>query len=83
MATAYRNRCQALGEGTFIPAYPPPFKSTCLRITIKLTLHKAFIRSATIHTCLTSEFESDKDLMELQRLQNKVLRITGNDLRRA
>jgi hypothetical protein len=55
---------------TFIRAYSL-FKSERLSAKIKLTLHKALIRSVR-------EFAADTNLMKLQRLQNRVLRTIGN-----
>jgi hypothetical protein len=65
---------------TFIRAYSI-FKSEQLSPNIKLTLHKALIRS--IMTCASPAWDSaaDTHLMKLQHLQNKVLRTTGNYLR--
>jgi hypothetical protein len=40
--------------------------------SIRLTLHKALIRSAMTQACLVWEFEPDTHVLKLQRLQNKV-----------
>jgi hypothetical protein len=50
----------------------------CLRANIKLTLRKALIRPVMTYTCATWELAADTYLLKLQRLQNKVLRTTGN-----
>jgi hypothetical protein len=52
------------------------FKSKRLCTNIKLTLHKALVRSVVTYACPAWEFAAD--LLKLQRLQNKVLRTTGN-----
>jgi hypothetical protein len=52
--------------------------SECLSANIKLTLHKARIRSVMTHACPTWELAADTYLLKLQRLQNKVLHTTGN-----
>jgi hypothetical protein len=54
------------------------FKSKQLNTNIKLTLHKALIRSVMIYACPAWEFAADTHLLKLQRLQNKVLRTIGN-----
>jgi hypothetical protein len=53
-------------------------KSERLSANIKLTLHKAMIKS--VINCTSSDWElaADTYLLKLQRLQNKVLRTTGN-----
>jgi hypothetical protein len=51
------------------------FKSE--RLSTKLTLHTALIRSVTIYACPAWEFAADVHLMKLQWLQNKVLCTTG------
>jgi hypothetical protein len=48
---------------------------------IKLTLHKALIRSVMTYASPAWEFAADTHLVKLQRLQNKDLRTTGNFLR--
>jgi hypothetical protein len=62
---------------TFIIIYPL-FKSEQLNTNIILTLFKALIRSIMTYACLDWEFSADNHLMKLQRLQNKVLCITGD-----
>jgi hypothetical protein len=57
------------------------FKSERLSINIKLTLHKALIRSVMTQACSVWEFAADTLLIKLQRLENKVHRSTGNFLR--
>jgi hypothetical protein len=54
------------------------FKSEQLRANIKITLHKALSRSVMTYACSSWEFETDKHLIKLQRLQNKVLRTNDN-----
>jgi hypothetical protein len=54
------------------------FKSECSSVNIKLTLHKALIRSVMTHVRPAWELAADTCLFKLQRLQNKVLRSTGN-----
>jgi hypothetical protein len=54
------------------------FKTEHLSTNIKLTLHKALIRSVMICACPTWEFAADAHLLKLQCLQNKVLCTTGN-----
>jgi hypothetical protein len=66
---------------TFIRLYSL-FKSERLSVNIKVTLHKALIRSIMTYACPTWEFASETYLLKLQRLQNKVLRAIGNLPRR-
>jgi hypothetical protein len=66
---------------TFIRIYSL-FKSERLSATIKLTLHKALLRSVMTYACPAWEFATKCHLLKLQRLQNKVLRTTGNFLKR-
>jgi hypothetical protein len=54
------------------------FKSEHLSANIKLTLHKALIRSVMTYTCSALEFAADTHLLKLQRLQNKVLHTIRN-----
>jgi hypothetical protein len=58
------------------------FKSERLSANIKLTIHKALIRSVMIYAYPARDFAADTHLMKLQRLQNRVLRSTGNFPRR-
>jgi hypothetical protein len=58
------------------------FKSERLSANIKVTLHKALIRSVMTYACPAWEFAADTHLLKLQRLQNKVLRTIGNFPRR-
>jgi hypothetical protein len=67
---------------TFIREYSL-FRSERLSTNIKLTLHKALIRSVMTYASPAREFAADTHLMKLQRLQNKVLRTTGNFPRHA
>jgi hypothetical protein len=62
---------------TFIRIYSL-FKSERLSANVKLTFHKALIRSVMAYACPAWEFAADTHLLKLQRLQNKVLRTTGN-----
>jgi hypothetical protein len=62
---------------TFIRIYSL-FKCEHLSTNIKLTLHKALIRSVMTYSCPTWESVADTYLLKLQRLQNKVLCPTGN-----
>jgi hypothetical protein len=62
---------------TFIRIYSL-FKSERLSANIKLTLHKALIRSVMTYACHAWEFAAECHLLKLQRLQNKVLRTIGN-----
>jgi hypothetical protein len=54
------------------------FKSERLSANIKPTLKKALIRSIMTHVSLAWEFAANTHLLQLQRLQNKVLHTTGN-----
>jgi hypothetical protein len=49
---------------------------------MKLTLHKALIRSVKTYACPALEFAAECHLLKLQRLQNKVLCTNGNFPRR-
>jgi hypothetical protein len=62
---------------TFIRIYSL-FNSERLSTNIKLTLHKALIRSVMTYACPTWKLAADTYLLKLQRLQNKVLRTIGN-----
>jgi hypothetical protein len=57
-------------------------KSEKLSIKTKMTLYKALIRSKMTYACPAWESAADSHLMKLQRLQNKVLRVTGGLPRR-
>jgi hypothetical protein len=57
------------------------FRSERLNANIKLTLHKALIRSVITYACPAWEFAREWHLMKLQRMQNKVLHTSGNFLR--
>jgi hypothetical protein len=54
------------------------FKSERLSANIKLTLHKAQIRSIITYVCPAWKLAADTYLLKLQRLQNKFLRIIGS-----
>jgi hypothetical protein len=62
---------------TFIRVYSL-FRSELLSANIKLTLHKALIRSIMTYACPACKFVTDTHLLKLQRLKNKVLRTVGN-----
>jgi hypothetical protein len=66
---------------TFIRVYSV-LKSGRLSANIKLTLHKALIRSVMNYASPAWEFAVDTQIIKLQRLQNKVLRTIGNFPRR-
>jgi hypothetical protein len=57
-------------------------KSERLCANIKLTLHKALIRSVMTYACPAWEFGAECRLLKLQRLQNMVLRTIVNFPRR-
>jgi hypothetical protein len=65
---------------TFIRIYSL-FKSEWLSANIKVTLHKALIRSVMTHACPAWEFAAESHLLKLKGLQNRVLRTIGNFLR--
>jgi hypothetical protein len=62
---------------TFIRIYSL-FKSESLSASIKLTFHKAMIRSVMTYACPAWESAADTYLLKLQCMQNKVLRTIGN-----
>jgi hypothetical protein len=62
---------------TFIGVYSI-FKSGRLSPNIKLTLHKAVIRSVMTYACAAREFATETHLLKLQSLQYKILRTIGN-----
>jgi hypothetical protein len=66
---------------TFIRVYSL-FKSERLSANIKMTIHKARIRSVMTYACPAWEFAAECHLLKLQRLQNKVLRTIVNFPRR-
>jgi hypothetical protein len=68
---------EAMHFRTFIRIYSL-FESERLSANIKLTLHKALIRSVITYACSAWEFAAECHLLKLQRLQNKVLRTIGN-----
>jgi hypothetical protein len=53
------------------------FRSEQLSANSKQSLHKTLIRSVKTYACPAWEFAEDAHLLKLQRLQNKVLRISG------
>jgi hypothetical protein len=55
---------------TFIRTHPL-FRSERLSANIKLTLHKALIRSAVTYVCPALEFAAETRPLKLQRVQNK------------
>jgi hypothetical protein len=72
---------EAKAFGTFIRVYLL-FKSERLSANIKLTLHKALIRSVMTFASPALEFAADTHLMKLQHLQNKLLGTIDNYPRR-
>jgi hypothetical protein len=66
---------------TFIRIYSLLY-SERLSTNIKLTLHKALIRSIMTYACPASEFAAHNHLLKLQLLQNNFLRTIGNFPRR-
>jgi hypothetical protein len=54
------------------------FRSKCLSANLKLTICKALIISVMTYVRPAWELVADTYLLKLQRLQNKVLRNTGN-----
>jgi hypothetical protein len=54
------------------------FKSEPLSANIKVTLYKALISSLITYACPAWELAADTYLLNLQRLQNKILQTTGN-----
>jgi hypothetical protein len=54
------------------------FKNEHLSANIKLTLHKALIRSVMNYACPVWELVADIYLLKLQRVQNKVLHTIGS-----
>jgi hypothetical protein len=57
-------------------------KSVRLNANINLTVLKALIRSVMTYACPAWEFAADIRLLKSQRLQNRLLRTTGNFPRR-
>jgi hypothetical protein len=53
-------------------------KNERLNVNIKLTIHKALIRSVMTYACPAWELAADIHLLKLQCLQNKVLHTIGN-----
>jgi hypothetical protein len=66
---------------TFVQIYSL-LKSETLSIKTKKTLYKALIRSKMTYACPALESAPGTHLLKLQRLQNKVLRVTGGLPRR-
>jgi hypothetical protein len=58
--------------------YYIPCSKERLSANIKLTLHKALIRSVITYACPAWEFAVENHLLKLQLVQNKVLRTIGN-----
>jgi hypothetical protein len=71
------DRSQGLQNITIIRIYSL-FKSEQLSANIRVTLHKALIRSVMTYDYPAWQFAAECLLLKLQRLQNKVLRTTGN-----
>jgi hypothetical protein len=76
MATSHYNKATAR-KGVFCAVRAEARKPSS-SAKIKLTLHKALIRSVMTYACPAREMAGDVCLLELQRLQNRVLRTTGN-----
>jgi hypothetical protein len=74
-------RIEAKAFRTFIRLYSL-FKSERLNASIKLTLLKALIRSVMTYACPACELAAETRLLNLHRLQNRVLRNIGNVSRR-
>jgi hypothetical protein len=53
-------------------------KLTSTSTSTKLTLHRALIGSVMTYACPAWEIAAEIHLLKLQRLQNSVLRTTGN-----
>jgi hypothetical protein len=53
-------------------------KSGRLNINIKLELSKALIKSIMTYACPSWEYAADVHHLKLQRLQNRVLRVSTN-----
>jgi hypothetical protein len=66
---------------TFIRLYSL-FKNERLKANIKLNPLKALIKCVMTFVCPAWEFAAEIHLLKLQRLQNRVLRTTGNFSRR-
>jgi hypothetical protein len=62
---------------TFVRIYSL-WKSERLSAKIKLTLHKALIRTVITYAFPAWELAVDTELLKLQRLQDKILRTIGN-----
>jgi hypothetical protein len=56
-------------------------KSERLSIKSKMTLYKALVRPKMSYACPTWESAADTRFIELQHLQNKILRVIGGFLR--
>jgi hypothetical protein len=72
----YIEMIEAKAFRTFITIYSL-FKSEPISPKIKLTLHKALIRSVMTYACPAWEFAAECHLLKFQILQNKVLRTIG------
>jgi hypothetical protein len=68
---------EAKAVGTFITVYCL-LKSECLSTYIKLTHHKALIRSVITYAYIIWEFAADIHLLKWQHPQNKILCTIGN-----
>jgi hypothetical protein len=73
----HRETIEAKAFRTFIRIYSL-FKSEHSSANIKLTLHKALIRSVMTYACPAWELVGDTYLLKLQHLQNKAFRTIGN-----
>jgi len=72
----YIDRIVTKALRTFVRIYSL-LKSEELSIKTKMVLYKALIRSKMTYACPTWESAADTHLMELLRLQNKVVRVIG------
>jgi hypothetical protein len=63
-------------------SYSKLYEKRTLKRRYKTNIYKALIRYILTYACPAWEFAADSYLLKLQRLQNKVLRTTGNLPRR-
>jgi hypothetical protein len=68
---------QSIDLWTYIKIYFI-FENERLNAKIKITFHKALIRSVMTYACPAWEFAADTRLLKLQRLQSRVLRASDN-----
>jgi hypothetical protein len=79
MENVYRNDRSQDFQNIYYSLFP--IQSERLSTNIKLTLHKLLIRLVMIYACPALEFAADTHLLNLQRLQNKVLHTIGTFLK--